>query len=307
MKDKRILVTGAGGPAGINTIKLLRDSYYIVSTDINEYSEGFVLSDKYYIIPSANDKNFINTLEDITEKENIDLVILTVDEEIYRISEDNFKYIDRTIIHPKETVRICKSKYILYSYLKDKIPELIPDFSKNPKDINSDIIVKKPEIGRGSRDIYIGKKEEFKGEEGFFFVEYLPGNEWTVDIVTDKNGKIIVAIPRIRLKTRSGVSQIGYIKLDKRIINYVNEITRYLKFNGGLNIQFKEDKSGNPKLQEINLRFSGGLDLTAKAGVNLPKILVEYWLYNKYPEKIDIKEGIYVKIPEVYYWKNDIS
>ncbi|MEM4915594.1 MAG: ATP-grasp domain-containing protein [Nanopusillaceae archaeon] len=299
-----ILVTGAGGPAGINTISLLKDFYKIISTDINLSSEGFAISHKYYIISPANEENnFIKDLKEISEKENVDLIIPTVDEEIEVLSRNMEIFKDKLIIHPKETIEICLNKYKTYEYFKDRIPEIIPEFSKNPIDINSEIVVKKPIKSRGSRNIFIGNKRDFKEEDGFFFVEFLPGKEWTVDILTDKNGEEIIIVPRIRLKVRGGISIVGEIKLNRDIINYSREIIKKLKFKGPLNIQFKEDSKGFPKLQEINPRFSGGLEITAASGVNLPKILVDYWINNKKPEKIYIEEGIYVAIPKVYKLK----
>ena len=92
----RILVTGAGGPAGINVIKLLKGEYYIVSTDINPYSEGFAISDKYYLIsPAYNEKQFIKDIERIIEEEKIDLVIPTVDEEIEVLAKNNMRFSEK--------------------------------------------------------------------------------------------------------------------------------------------------------------------------------------------------------------------
>lgn len=301
----RILVTGAGGPAGINVIKQLkRKGHYVVSTDINPYSEGFVLSDKYYLIPPADERErFIEELERVIERESIDLVIPTVDEEIAVLANNEIKYRKKIILHPKETVDVCLNKLRTYEYFSNKIPELIPEYSDDPKDLKSEIIVKKPIRGRGSRGILIGNKSEFRKEEGYFFVEYLPGREWTVDAVTDKNGKLFIAIPRVRLKARSGVSVIGEVKMDRKVIVYVEKITEFLKFTGGFNVQFREDSNGEIKLQEINLRFSGGLDITEAAGVNLPHILVSIWMGKKMRSKVSIREGIYVKIHRVYRWK----
>ena len=48
MDTFNVLIPGAGGPAGINTIKSLRLSLFkgnIVSTDSNSLSAGFFLSD----------------------------------------------------------------------------------------------------------------------------------------------------------------------------------------------------------------------------------------------------------------------
>ncbi|BCU69988.1 ATP-grasp domain-containing protein [Stygiolobus caldivivus] len=300
----RILVTGAGGPAGINVIKLLKEyGYYIVSTDINEYSEGFVLSDSYYVIPPAYEmEKFIQTLEEVIEKENIDFVIPTVDEEIEVMAERGLKYREKFILHPKETVKVCLDKLKTYKHFEDKVPELVPEYSEDPRAMRSEKVVKKPVKGRGSRGVYTGDREEFKREEGYFYVEYLPGTEWTVDAVADKDGKLVVAVPRVRLKTRSGVTVVGRVKVDEKILGYVKKVTSYLKFTGGFNVQFREDLYGNPKLQEINIRFSGGLDITDAAGVNLPKLVIDIWEGNKVGG-FKVNEGIYVRVPQVYYWK----
>lgn len=296
-----ILVTGAGGPAGINVIELLRGDYYVVSTDTNPYSEGFALSARYYVVPPASEgKRFVEFLDDLVERESVDLVIPTVDEEIEALVGFSSRYADKIVVHPRETVEICLNKLRTYEYLEKRIPEIIPEFSPDPRSMRAEVVVKKPVKGRGGRGIGIGDRRSFSREEGFFFVEHLPGREWTVDAVADRDGNIMVAVPRVRLKTRAGVSVVGRVIVDKRIIGYVEDLAEHIKFAGGFNVQFKEDAKGDPKLQEINVRFSGGLDITAAAGANLPRILVEYWLLGKKPGEVRIREGVYVKIPEVY-------
>ena len=57
-----ILVLSAGGPTAHGVIKSLRNINFdgkIVSIDCNELSAGFKLSDTYYIVPKAFDKNYI--------------------------------------------------------------------------------------------------------------------------------------------------------------------------------------------------------------------------------------------------------
>ena len=290
------MVTGAGGSAGINVISSLKKHHKIVAVDASPYSEGFVLADKYYLIKMAKEEGFLCDLINIVERESIDLVIPTVDEEIDVLSKEDFRHKDKFVLHPKETVEMCLDKYVTYKYLSEKVSEIVPEISTDPSDVSSEIVVKKPRKGRGSRNIEIKKKKEVTKENNFIYVEYLPGREWTVDTLTDRDGNLVVAVPRVRLKTRGGISIIGKVELDKNILNKVKMIVDNVLFTGPINIQFKEDKRGEPKLQEINPRFSGGLDITIAAGANLPKILTDIWLESKYPDEIKIKEGIYVKV-----------
>lgn len=302
-----ILVTGAGGPAGTNTLKLLRGCCRLIATDASPYSEGFIFSDKNYIIPPAtNAEGFLRALKKIIETDGVHLVIPTVDEEIEVLSNTDFSYKYVIVIHPKETVEICLNKLNLYRFLTSKEPGLVPKFSEDPKDLDSEIVVKKPIKGRGGRGIEIGPKTKFKPESGFFYVEYLSGPEWTVDAVTDKDGNELAIVPRIRRKTRGGVSVVGEVRLRDDILRLSRTVLKILRFTGPLNIQFKENDQGIPKLQEINVRFSGGLDITAAAGVNMPKILIENWILGIKPVNISVKEGVYAKVSTSYALPGEI-
>lgn len=300
-RHRTVLVTGAGGPAGINTVLSLKRArlFKVVTTDIVDVCEGAFLSDRHHVIsPAYKEEEFLRDLFSLIENEGVDVVIPTVDEEIVVLARhvDSTSGFPKIIVHPRETVEICSNKLKAYEYLEKRVPEVVPEYSLSPRNLSCEVVVKKPLIGRGSRNIEVGRRDAMKEESGFFFVECLPGREWTVDVITDRGGQPMVIVPRVRLKTRGGISVIGAVKLDGRIIKCTKRILDALRFTGPLNIQFKEDGNSNPKLLEINPRFSGGLDITISAGADLPRILVEYWLFNRKPQRVRIREGLYVKI-----------
>ncbi|MEN2999473.1 MAG: ATP-grasp domain-containing protein [Acidilobaceae archaeon] len=295
-----VLVTGAGGPAGINVVKLLkRDGFRVVATDASPYSEGFALADASYVVPPAHHPQFPEELERVARGEGVDLVVITVDEEIEVLSSRELG--EKYVMHPPHTVEVCLNKYLTYKAVEKALPEVVPEYSTSPRELSSEHVVSKPVKGRGSRGIAVGRREEFQEREGVFFVEYLPGDEWTVDIVTSREGELLAAVPRRRLKTRAGVSVIGEVRLEERVLRYTERLLQIMKFTGPLNIQFKESSRGELKLQEINLRFSGALDISAAAGVNLPSLLARSWLFG---ERVSfrVKEGRYVRVPEAYEW-----
>ncbi|MEM2480289.1 MAG: hypothetical protein QXM44_06105, partial [Candidatus Bathyarchaeia archaeon] len=72
---KRVLVTGAGGPAAINFILSLRiapERIYVVGVDANKYRIHLAPVASKYIVPRATEKGYIETLNEIIRKENID-------------------------------------------------------------------------------------------------------------------------------------------------------------------------------------------------------------------------------------------
>src|ERR1044072_5565698 len=90
-----VLVPGAGGPAGINTIKSLRIIPFkgkIVATDSDNLSAGFFLSDFYYIMPRFDDASFIDNLLKIIKEQNIEVLMPSSGFDIYGYS-DNYDLI----------------------------------------------------------------------------------------------------------------------------------------------------------------------------------------------------------------------
>ena len=77
MKMKRILVTGAGGSAAVNFVKSLRASpepFYLVGSDINKFYIEISQVDKRYILPKPTEGNYIEKLNEIINKERIEMV-----------------------------------------------------------------------------------------------------------------------------------------------------------------------------------------------------------------------------------------
>jgi carbamoyl-phosphate synthase large subunit len=73
----RVLVTGAGGVAGVNFARALRTSdqgYYLVGTDYNRFHIEYPDVDARYSTPRHDDKSFIPRVAEIVEKESIDFV-----------------------------------------------------------------------------------------------------------------------------------------------------------------------------------------------------------------------------------------
>lgn len=96
--------------------------------------------------------------------------------------------------------------------------------------------------------------------------EYLPGIERSIDCLAHR-GKLVCAISR----AKRGRSQ--HLDGHAEAIGYARRLTDALVLDGLVNIQFRDDAEGRPRLLEVNPRMSGGLPLSCDgAGLNLP-----YW------------------------------
>jgi carbamoyl-phosphate synthase large subunit len=284
MDKFNVLIPGAGGPAGINTIKSLRIISFkgkIVSTDSNHLSAGFFLSDLYYVIPRYDSEFFIDNLLRIIKEQNINVLMPSSGFDIYGYS-DNYNIIKECgaipIVSKRKVLEICRDKLLSYQFLSRKFPFAFT--TEYPEKIDTFPIIAKPRFGKGSNNIIMIENKldlEFvmRKFENMIFQEYLPGTEYTVDVLSDLTEKSIMAIPRIRIDTKAGISVKGKIVRNSMIESLCKNTVDTLGIRGPSCIQLKESKNGELKIIEINPRFGGGTIFTTLAGANFPAMLLE--------------------------------
>lgn len=115
------------------------------------------------------------------------------------------------------------------------------------------------------------KLDELDGVLGESFpellvMEYLPGKEYTVDIlVTDDP----VIIPRTRDIIRTGITFNATVEKNSEIIEYSRKIIKLLNLEYACGLQMILDENGAPKLIECNPRIQGTMVLSTLAGANI--------------------------------------
>lgn len=65
---RRVLITGAGGPAGINFARSLRlapEPFHLVGTDANPYHLQRAEADARYLVPRFDDPDYLPVLRSI--------------------------------------------------------------------------------------------------------------------------------------------------------------------------------------------------------------------------------------------------
>jgi len=112
---RSILVTGCGGPAGVNVIKAFRQtdiSLKIYGLDNNALHLAHVknLVDKAFYAPMKHDEKYINFLNKIITLFNIDLIIPQPDPEVKFLSDHRDELNTALFLPSKETIDICQDK-----------------------------------------------------------------------------------------------------------------------------------------------------------------------------------------------------
>jgi carbamoyl-phosphate synthase large subunit len=296
VSNSTILVPGASAPAAINTIKSLKMVKYpvrIVSSDTNPVSAGFYMSDAHELLPEIESKSYLSRLFEIITKHKISILMPSSGYDIYHYSKYKKKLLKLgalPVVSDVMTMEICRDKMQTYHHLSKKFD--LPLTTLDSKKLEGFPLIAKPRYGKGSKGIvkienpidlrYIQSKQN-----GLIFQEYLPGTEYTIDVLSDLNGEPLIAVPRIRVQTRAGISTVGKIIKDENISETCKSIAKYLKIKGPCCIQMKESNEGTLKLVEVNPRLGGGTIFTALAGANFPAMI------------LDITMGKRIKIPRI--------
>lgn len=296
VSNPAILVPGASAPAAINTIKSLKMVKYpviIVSSDTNPISAGFYMSDAHELLPEVESKSYLSRLFEIIAKHKISILMPSSGYDIYHYSKNKEKLLKLgalPVVSDENTMEICRDKMQTYNQLSKKFD--LPATTMDSKEISRFPIIAKPRYGKGSKGIFkienaMDLKYAISKQNELIFQEYLPGTEYTIDVLSDLNARPLIAVPRIRVQTKAGISTVGKIVMNKKISDTCKSIAKYLQIKGPCCIQMKESDNGTLKLVEVNPRLGGGTIFTTLAGANFPAMI------------LDMATGKRIKIPKI--------
>lgn len=114
MAVKRILVTGAGGPAAVNFIRSLRaadDPMWIVGTDVSRRHLEWPDVDVAYEAPPCTDASYVDFLNSIIERERIAFVHPQPDVEVRTISARRGELDAPVLLPAHATVLLLQDKH----------------------------------------------------------------------------------------------------------------------------------------------------------------------------------------------------
>lgn len=266
-------------PAGeINSIELHDALSTCVNIDVFGASSidrhgSYVFKNYFSGLPMIIDESFIDKFNKIITENKIDVIFPTHDTVAMFFAQNQDKIDAKVIVADVKTSEICRDKEKTYHVFKDEkfCPKVYESITEYPVFI-------KPKEGQGSVGAkLIAKKEDIPNVDlkDYVICEYLNGEEYTVDCLTDKNGNLIVVSPRSRKRLMAGVSVAGQTEeLTTEIENIAKTINSKLNFLGLWWFQIKKDRNNKWKLLEISTRCAGTMALTRARGINLPLLSV---------------------------------
>ena len=284
--EKKLLIGSCGGLTGYylaKLFKLKRPDLSICGIDAGNPLASLFLLDNFNTCPNASDqKMFIDFLISYVNEYKIRYYLPTHSIETLAISKYEKEVREHSdvkfIISPYETFLNFDSKLNAneaFSNIGFRVPKLY----LNEKDVVYPAYAK-PEIGSGSKNSFIIENSSdyyyFKQKyPSLLVMEYLDGQEYTVDVMFDSTGKLVSYNQRIRIKQMGGATV--YTQNEFSAIDIYRDLIKLSEnyiFKGVVNFQFilKNEKA---YYTDVNLRYaSGGLPLSVESGIDISSLLI---------------------------------
>jgi carbamoyl-phosphate synthase large subunit len=308
MKQLTVMVTGAGALLGQGVLRCLRMAQRpirIITGDPDYRAAGHWLGDLAFIIPMANDPEYLGAVEMILAREKVDMLLIGTDVELPIFSKEKerleAKYGTRVVVSPPRVVEIANDKLMTALFLEGAgFPFALSASADDRKAVTKLVgtigfpLIAKPKQGARSVGVaVVSSPEELSqvmGRTDLVVQELLPDNEgeYTAGclVMQQKCAASVV----LRRDLRDGNTYRAYADTSRRFDGEISSIAEHLECYGPCNFQFRI-KNGRPVVFEINARFSGTTPIRAMFGFNEVLAIVDYLSAGTPIPAVTIREG----------------
>lgn len=304
---KTILITGMGGltPRSIATIvRKKHPEYKIIGCDIEKKAIGFFMKnlvDEYYICPRCTSPEYFPWIEKLVEAKRIDYAFVQPESEIVEWGD----YFDKNGKHPcpifmgsKLLSESLKDKSIMAELLKgtDYIPKTIKVTQDNPRfeDVENEIgfpcWIRATEGTGGLGSLRLDDIASYKSWlfinskiPEFTVCEFLTGRHLANQMLYYNGeyvkGAALECVEYVMANTApsrvTGNTHFGRFLNENRINEFCDDCIKYLEkklgvqAHGILSFDLKEDKNGNMKVTEVNIRHMAYTGVMSRVGFDL--------------------------------------
>ena len=276
-----VLVTGAGGPAGIAVVRaLVERGESVVAVDTDPLAAGLHLTERHAVVgPAAEPDRFAADLAAAVDAFAVDLIVATDSEEMLALAGHEDRLGAPVWLPKRRSITACVDKWRFWKIAeRAHIPTVASALGSEPIAAIVDAIpgpwIVKSRSGHGSRDVHAVDDPTELAWACRRVAEPIvqtrsSGREFTLDLLIDHDGRIACAVPRWRLETRAGISTKSRTFRDERVDQVAQRVVEIFSLTGAANVRGFVTDDDRIVVIEVNPRFSGGLSLSLAAGADI--------------------------------------
>lgn len=290
-------------------IKENHPDYNLVGCDVEKKAMGFFMKtkdgrkliDKYYIAPRCDDLDYFPWIERLVEQEHIDYAFVQPESEIVewgQYYEDHGKYPCPVFMGSKLLSESLKDKSIMAELLEgtDFIPKTIKVSQENPRFEDVEKVIGFPcwiRATEGTGGLGSLRLDDISSYKSWLFInsripeftvsEFLTGRHLANQMLYYNGeyvkGAALECVEYVMANTApshvTGNTHFGRFLNEDRINKFCDDCIKYLEnklgvpAHGILSFDLKEDKDGNMKVTEVNIRHMAYTGVMAHVGFDL--------------------------------------
>ena len=231
-----VLFTCAGQRVDIVTA-FTRAGATTIATDVNPLAPALYHADRHALVPRVDDPGYVAALRDLVALHEVRLIVPLTDLDHLQLAHARDELGGAVVLVPNvETIHRCSDKFLAHGFFVDQgigSPDTwLPD--ELPGDLRYPVLVKARK-GFGSRHIY---RADDRAELEFFLayttadsmVQALcTGEEFSIDVFCDLDGRCLAAIPRTMIESKGGESIKGMTIKDDELMAFGCKVSEVLR------------------------------------------------------------------------------
>jgi carbamoyl-phosphate synthase large subunit len=276
-----VLLTGVGKRYDI--VSSFAQHTTVVAADPNPLAPAQYAATVRASVPLIADPEYVPALQRLCEEHDVGAIVPLTDLDIETLAQARADgRLPQALVPDPEIASATYDKYethLLLERLGLPSPATVLPGEPPP----SFPVMVKPRRGSGARSIHPARD----AEEAAFFCRYveepvmvqrlMDGPEFSIDTLSDRDGRCLNAIPRTMIESRGGESIKGTVIDDPALIALGRDVVEALGTRGPCTVQAFRDKETGLGITDVNTRFGGAYPApmyAALEGRTYPELIV---------------------------------
>jgi len=251
-----------------------------LAVDADELAPALYHADRRVLVPLVADPGYVDTIAALVREHDVRLVVPLNDLDHPVLSAARNRLEPAVLLLPEaEVCERMSDKLEAHRFFTDHgiasprswAPDEVPADARYP-------LLVKARQGFGSRHIFRADDPEqlafFLGYTTVpsFVQERCLGEEFSLDVFCDLDGRCLNAIPRTMILSKGGESIKGTSIHDAELIEHGRVVAETVGIKGPANVQCFREPDGSLPVTDVNTRFGGGFPVPLAAGSRYPQL-----------------------------------
>ena len=275
-----VLLTGVGKRYDIVSAFAQHDT--TIAADPNPLAPAQYAAHYRHAVPRIDDPGYVPALAELCAEHEVGGVVPLTDLDIEVLARARADGVLPAFVPDPDVAAATYDKYeahrLLLRHGLPSPPTVLPGAP-----VESYPVMVKPRRGSGARSIHAAADSA----QADFFCRYVSepmmvqrlmrGPEFSVDTLSDLEGRCLNAIPRTMIESRGGESIKGTVIEDRELVDLGREVVEALRVRGPSTVQVFRDPDFGLGITDVNTRFGGAFPApmyAALPGRTYPELIV---------------------------------